>query len=751
MVSIHMKLGSLFRLLCGLPFAGGALLDARAQATSGEAPVPATNRAVISASKQEAVKLDAMEVQATSEDVDFDATGMGSYEHQLRDTPFSNDMITAEAIEDDPLAMEMAGELQQIASPSAVDLATGDTRLSLRGFPTPLLRNGFVTMGASDMLNTSRTITIQGALVPVLGRAAPGGIQDFLTWRPRATAGRRFDYSVSSLDRQSAAIEVTGPAVPKRVWQRLAVAWNRRTGPEQFAATETRAVNGAVTWRHSAAASTLFAIDFQQVHATSAPGIPEYRPATGQKIVGPYLPLAGFNALGPEAGVRRRTTAATILFDGQPHKKFAVRAGIEAWWRQVEQDRFTTSLYNVALGRFEGTREPRHLEQPQAVQLAHLEVTGRFSGFGAEHKLMTAVSHTWGVYEREEWALPTATRNALPVTARLFNPDTPDYSRPAFSPTVYSRVLADREEKARYTALELSHRMAVARGRLVFTSGLRQDYVTMHITDRRAGVAMPHIGDTVDQLTYHSGVNYQAVPSRLLLFATVSTAFEPSSRVDARTGRLQPNEMTRGYEAGAKWRLAEPRIDLSAAGFSLFNEDISRRNPLYDDPILDANQTQPQLVASGEETFRGAKIELRWKPSPPISFIARGTYARAVTTASPDLPQEVGRAITRLPPCTASSSLSYSFPKGRWQGLSMNTSVSYVSSFVAQYEDKQRLRLEYPAYRLVGIGANYSLRRGKVAHNFGAAVRNAFDYDFVGRQARLGAGREFVTSYRLTY
>lgn len=735
---------------------GGALVlgvpaKARAQAVRSDLPVSEATRAVISAGAQEAVKLDAVQVEAKSDDPGFDSTGMGSYEHQLKDPPFSNDLISADAIEDDPLALELTGELQQIASPSPVDLATGDSRLALRGFPTPLLRNGFVTMGASDMLNTSRTITIQGALVPVLGRAAPGGIQDFITWRPRSSAGRRFDYSLSSLQRQSASAEITGPAVPKRVWQRLAADWNRRTGPEAFAASETRSVSGSVTWRHSAAASTLFAVDFQQVHATAAPGIPEYRPATGQKIIGPYLPLAGFNALGPQAGVRRRTTAATILFDGQPHKKIAVRAGIEAWWRGVEQDRFTTSLYNVALGRFEGTREPRHLEQPQAVQLAHLELTGRFSALGGEHKLMGAASRTWGVYEREELALSTAARNALPATVRLFDPDTPDYSRPAFSRELYSRVVADREEKARYTALELSHRMAVQQGRLVFTSGLRQDFVAIEITDRRPEATMPLVSDTVDQLTYHCGVNYQAVPSRLLVFATTSTAFEPSSRVDARTGRLQPNEMTRGYEAGLKWRWPKRQVDFSASGFSLFNEDISRRNPLYDDPIFDANQTQPQLVASGEETFRGGKLEARWKPSVPVTLVARGAYARAITTASPDLPQEVGRAITRLPSYTASASMSYAFGEGKWKGLSVSGSWNYVSSFVAQYEDAQRRRLDYPGYGLAGLGANYSLRRGKRTHGLGVSLRNLLDYDFATKQARLGAGRELVGSYRLAY
>jgi iron complex outermembrane receptor protein len=751
-----MKPRAHFRLLCSLLVATGAAASVCAQSLPS-LPKSAENPAADTVSRgqtvgvETAVQLDAVQVEARFDDKGYDATGMGSYEQQLRDTPFSNDLIAGDGAEDDPLAIELTHEMQQVARPSAVDLATGDTRLSLRGFPTPMLRNGFVTMGASDMLNTSRTITIQGMLVPVLGRAAPGGIQDFITWRPRTTAGKRFDYSISSLQRQTAAFELTGPAVPKKLWQRVAGDWNRRTGPEKFAATETRTLSAAATWRQSAAASYLLAVDFQQVHATAAPGIPEYRPANGQKIVGPYKPLAGFNAFGPDAGVRRRTGAATLLYDGQPHKQLAVRAGLEAWWRQVEQDRFTTSVYNIAMGRFEGTREPRHLEQPQAVYLAHAEATARFSAWKAEHKVMFAVNHTQGDYEREELALSTAARNALPATVRLFDPDAPDYYRPPFSRELYSRVLADREEKARYTALELSHRLAVAQGKLVFTTGARQDFVSLQVNDRRPGAVPPQVRDAVDQLTYHTGVNYQALPSRLLLFTTWSTAFEPSTRVDARTGRLQPNEMTAGFEAGFKWRLPQPLVEVTATGFSLFNYDIARRNPLYDDPIFDANQTQPQLVASGEETFRGVRLEGRWKPSTPLTVTTRASYARAITTASPDLPEEVGRAITRLPPWNAATSLSYAFGKGRWQGLSLSGSWTYISAFVAQYEDAQRRRLDYPGYGQLGLGANYSLRRGKFTHGFGASVRNALDYDFVAKQDRLGAGREWVGSYRLTF
>jgi len=197
------------------------------------------------------MQLATVEVVALSDKKDDDSPGLSSNESQLREAPFSNDLVTQGVFDDDPLADELKAMLSLIAHPAPVDLATADARLSLRGFPAPLLRDGFVHLGVPDELNTVRTLVIQGPLVPVLGRAAPGGIQDFQTARPRTKAARMFGYSVTSLQRQSATLEITGPVVPKRGWQRVAADWSRKSGPEQYAVSETR--SSTARWRGNTA------------------------------------------------------------------------------------------------------------------------------------------------------------------------------------------------------------------------------------------------------------------------------------------------------------------------------------------------------------------------------------------------------------------------------------------------------------------------------------------------------------------
>jgi iron complex outermembrane recepter protein len=694
--------------------------------------------------------LDDLKVDSATEDERYDSTGMGSVEEQLRDEPFSNSLIDPADYTVSGDSAELNAELVAVAETSPADRIAGDDRLNLRGFPTPALRNSFIQIGIPETLNTNQTIVIQGALVPVLGRGAPGGIQNFMTSRPRTKAQVNAFSSYSDLDRQRVSLEYTSPLLKKRFWQRVAVEWQRRSGPEQFSLEETRTASAALTWRHSKAASTLFSLDFRQIDGRVTPGIPEYRIDATQRIAGPYLPLALFNANGPDAGVHRRSAAAGLQFDSQPSKAVAIRASLEGWRRSLTQDRFTNSVLNLATGLFEGTREPRHLVQPQEALAAQLEGTIRFRGWGAEQKFMTSASTTWGRYSREERSLTTAERNALPLDVRRFDPYAPNFFRPEFDPITYGKINTDRDERARYSSVEASDRLAWQQGRWVVTAGLRYDEVDLEVADRKPGAAFPLTSDRTAQISYHGGLNHQLLPGKLLVFANSSTAFDPSTPVDARTGRIQENETTLGYEAGLRGRAKKGVMDYSVSGFLLYNRHISRRNPLYNDPVADANLTQPQLVASGEERFTGARMEVRVSASPTLNLSIKGVVTRAVTTASPDLPQEIGSPITRLPAFTLAANLRHR-PPGKRSGYVWGAGWQYIGGYVVNFADTRRDFLQYPGYGLASLNAGYQWRWAERQLLVDATVRNAGDRDLLGSNARVGAGRELVLSARYQF
>jgi iron complex outermembrane receptor protein len=488
--------------------------------------------------------------------------------------------------------------------------------------------------------------------------------------------------------------------------------------------------------------------DYDERASNAASGILEYRPTASAKIVEPYRPLAYFNLYGPNAGFRKRTASIVIQVEGQLARHVSVRASVQALQRSLDQDSWTSGQYLLDTKKIGGTREPQHTEQPFSGWTGQVDMTTRLHFWRADHKITLAVDSTQTDYERVQRALTTADRAAQPLDIRVFDPVAPNYDRPAYSTARYSRFITNRAELNTYSGIFLSDRTAFMKGRLVMTAGVRKDFVTIDVTDRRVGAALPHVHDKTGEISSHLGANYILVPGRILGFANMSTAFEPSSRVDARTGRVQGNETTLGYELGAKGLFFQRRLALIGMGFAYFNQNISRRNPRYDDPIFDANQTQPQLVAAGEERFTGGALEGRFKVSEVCSFSGRLTYNQALTTRSPDLPEEIGRALTRFPRLTGSLSGRYAFgTEGKKAGLSMGAALTHVSSTVASYETATHAYQQYPSYTLASLSLSYRMKLGNYNHSITVSVRNALDRDLLAQVARVGAGRELALNY----
>lgn len=701
---------------------------------------------------KESIRLDTLLVDTTSEDENYDPTGMGAQRAELTEPPFANDMILGNP-EDAESVAEINAELGMIAVTSPADLVAGVSRINLRGFPTPRLRNGFTQSGVPEVINASGGDRIQGPLTPVLGKAAPGGIENTLTARPRANPLRRVSTTASTDRNRVFDFEMHTPLVPKKVWQRLSIGIREKKGPETYSYNRTRSLSGAVTVKHSRSAATLFQFDYVDVTANPGSGVPEYRESRTSKVIGPYRPLALFHINGPGALIYKQVASASVQFEGQPTKAISLRAGAQYFWRSVEQDLFTKGEYLLDEKVFAGNREPQHQEQELRAVIGQVEMTARFFALGADHKLLASVETSQVEYDRVQRGMDTAERNALPLSVRRFDPYNPDYFRPEIGPDTYRRIIANRTEMTGYTSAVVTERMALRQGRIVLATGLRYDTVDLEIDDRRPNAARPHIADATDELTWLAGVNYQLVPSRHLLFANSSTAFEPSTRVDARTNRIQGNETTHGFETGIKSLLLNRTLTTTLLGFVYTNSNISRRNPLLDDPIADANQTQPQLVAAGEERFSGGSLNLRYAHGQNWIFTCLATYTHAITTASPDLPEEVGRQLSRLPSRTAVVGARYVFKKGSLKGLSSGLTGTYVGSYVFSYEDRNRLYLKYPDYLLLNANVGYSWTqpKKKMSHSVGMSLRNLLDRDMIATLARPGQQRALSVSYSSTF
>lgn len=691
--------------------------------------------------------LPAFEVKTDADDKNYDATGIGTMELEENDAPFSNDILAGASEIDEP-SSSLDAELGQLAAPDPADLSAGQSRLDLRGFPTPRLRNGFTQLGVPEVLNPDKNQKIAGALVSVLGRAAPGGITNLVTSRPRPKAGGQLGLSASSNDSQRLFYDSSRVLQPKRSWSRTSLSYSHKTGPETFTRFQQRSLGQSLTRRLSRATSLMLQFDWTDLSSRPSGGIPLHRATATGKIIGPYLPLANFHSYGPHTEQRKQLTSLALQLESQYGKNLSLRATTQFFTRRFDENRFTRGEYLLDEQVFSGVREPRHGQQRLNTLSGELEATLRLHGLGATHKLLLSTEGALAKASRLERTLDKSSRDSiLPLSVRRFDPQNPDYFTPAYSLFTYSRVLTDRDETTLQTAVKLSERTAFGNGRLVMSAGLRQDWVDLEITDYRPGAALPFVKDRSRNLSWHLGANYIALPRRLLLFANASTAFEPSLRVDSRTGLIQGNETTAGWECGATGLLLHRTLVYTVTAFDFRNRNIARRNPLYDDPVFDANNTQPQLVAGGQERFRGGLFELRWRPQPFLTVSCRHGYTEAITTASPDLPQEVGLQLSRLPRVASSLNLRFAPPKSD-TGPGLSLGLNYIGPHTAWYESVSRERLNNPGYTVVSTNFSYQLKRGTRSHQFTASIKNLLDTDLLAKIARNGAGRELSLGYQ---
>ena len=112
------------------------------------------------------VALPKFEVKEHADDEQFDRTGMGSHEEDLRGDPFANELTAVDLDREEGLSVDTNAELSAISTTSPAAAAAGEERLNLRGFPTPTLRNGFIQIGILETLNVGRTIRHQSKRKP---------------------------------------------------------------------------------------------------------------------------------------------------------------------------------------------------------------------------------------------------------------------------------------------------------------------------------------------------------------------------------------------------------------------------------------------------------------------------------------------------------------------------------------------------------------------------------------------------------
>ncbi len=178
----------------------------------------------------------------------------------------------------------------------------------------------------------------------------------------------------------------------------------------------------------------------------------------------------------------------------------------------------------------------------------------------------------------------------------------------------------------------------------------------------------------VTRLSGMAGASYRAWDAgtdELVLFADYRDNFKPAAidfGPDNTPNVLLP-ETARSYEAGAKGRLADGRVDWQAGFFLLDFKNLVVAT-------TDADGA-PILQNAGGERLKGVEGEARWRVTPDLSVAAAASWHDAifthyVATEGGENIDVSGNQLTLSPHVLASAGLTYAPPHGLFGSLTAN-------------------------------------------------------------------------------
>ena len=611
------------------------------------------------------------------------------------------------------------------------------------------LFNGFTPGRVPNGPFPTRSETIGPALATYFGRTTPGGLANQLTLAPGRRSQSLLRTQASSSPHAAIAVQHTD-RLDKTLTYRGDLSIEAREGDESYA--RNRSVSGGGVFRKE------WKQGFLQVNAgitssLSEPGtgVPAVRPVPGAKATGPYIPLAEFNANGPEAFRKDQRLSLNISGERRMPSDWVLRTNTLAGAERAEEFRFRTGQFVLSQGVFAGTREPQFTEVDRLGVSQGFELIRRHEWLGPRQRLVAGIEGSYSEGSTFQRLLPQSLLSTLPAGMRRLDPANPDFSPVPYPLSSYTRVSTDQADRTLGTGIYAANRIALDRGRHYVSFGARYDYQQVEVRDRRPSANTPSATSDRHAPGAHLSWLMQVKPEQFSIYASWSTAFLPSSRVDIRRSRVVGSETTQGLEGGAYFRSPDGKWQATVNAHWLQRDDITRPNPLYNDPVADADRTQPQYLASGEERFIGGELAFSWRGTEGWRAGARWKLTRAEVTNSPDFPNEVGRQMAGVPLWTASLSGGRTFRFEGDRSLDLSLSATYTPDYVLRYED--RIWEEFSASEFIAASFNaaYRWQSGKHRHSLSASVRNPANQNLLERNYRLGQQRRLEASYTLLF
>ncbi len=673
---------------------------------------------------------------------------------KIIELPYNVQALTEEFINDFTF-FESDQQLATIAgySPGASEGGNGPQGSRLRGFAPVVLRDGFSRVGIPDSATISQVEIIKGPQSTLYGRAQPGGMVNYVSKRPKRKPEYRFSAIGGSYNFQRFMVEATGPIIKDKLHYFAAASYNNNEGDMDFYFMRAFIAGAGISYTFNP--RTTVTVSFEHQERSQNRGIAtELRVGshpvsatdplrqTGGVVVGPYLPLINFNQYGPNNHVIRDSDNINLLLEHRINSVWSFRFNSQYYERYFDEVRRTGTQFLETTQRFNETSPFASTTWESGVAL-QADLLARFHTGKVGHMVLLAADWSRDKLRREDYQLPDrAAILAQPADVRFLDPANPDWS-PIDRKLLTRRSNFFLRDISGFGAFA-SHRAFFFNNRLITMAGIRHDQVDAEFEAPVVGSGKP------TSTSYVVGANYKLFnDERVVLFGNRSTSFDPRTTIDAGTGEPQENERSAGWEIGIKSLSFDQRLAFTLSAYEIKKLNIPNENPDYDEG---ATPGVPQFLGQGVERARGTELDMSWRVTPAVTILGSVGYMDAQVVENPDDPSLEGEDLLRIPKITGSLTARYAFRHGWLKGVRAGLSGSYLGGVVIGRASASRLREERGPVRLANAFLSYGWRPSrKVSHSFQFNVLNLTDEFYLDITGRLGRGREFRGSYKLSF
>jgi iron complex outermembrane recepter protein len=545
-----------------------------------------------------------------------------------------------------------------------------DARIYSDQFPDGDQFNGF-----PHSINGVQYIEVlKGPGSALFGSSTPGGSIDIIHFMPSAVPGYGISQQIGSFGSWTTSVYATGPTSIPGLAYRVDGLFQHSDGFRDLKNADYE-IRPEFSWNHNNHVTTV-AIDVRHLERTpDGYGILYFNGAT----------LAGT----PLTNVPNTAKYSTPF--GKGDQDFQRSTVTDSWWiadyltvnnrfslmhRDVDILRNSGGAISVVNGEFaETNRQLREQTDHDYDATYQFEPVWKFRTGGVGHTLLTGAQVEWQSIDDNRLTA------ALPNIANIFAPVIPETSTNGLA---FMRTAALPGMQDQLRALYLS---AYATDQIDVTDqwkvriGARQDhwyeqlnplaFVPGRIEPNGSPLEPGTLDTEVDTpFSWSVGTLYKITPG-IAPFVGASKSYLTNFNSESTQNGVFAPESGLEYEAGIKFSTPDGRFVFTPAAYEIFRNNVFTEN------------TTTNTIAFNAQTSRGVDADLQVTVTPEWKIMANATAQKAVLTAVPLTPTQVGNWPVGVPQYIFNVWSTYDFAIAGVHGFRVGAGLSYNSKTFA--------------------------------------------------------------------